>query len=238
MDRSSSLNCSIRVRRRLNALGLEEVSRTDLVLAPVNQIGCCGVLQHGSSGVPMHECAERLPGRLLTAEHELERDFEVRLADSSTLAFRVAFAVLRHHQDAEDVAQEALVKAYRSFRRLRDRTRFRAWLVRVSWRLAIDRQKANRRRGDRDRALADIAPAPSTVEDVEARERAARLWESIDALPEKLRVAIVLAGIQGHDIREVALLLGVPEGTVKSRLFLARQRLKERLQWTMKDIQR
>ena len=42
----------------------------------------------------------------------------------------------------------------------------------------------------------------------------------------------VLAGIEEHDIREVALLLGVPEGTVKSRLFLARQRLKELLQWT------
>jgi RNA polymerase sigma-70 factor (ECF subfamily) len=186
----------------------------------------------------MHECAERLPGRLLTAEHELERDFEARLTDSSTLAFRVAFAVLRHHQDAEDVAQEALVKAYRSFRRLRDRTRFRAWLVRLSWRLAIDRQRANRRRGDRGRAHADTAPAPSAVDDAEARERAARLWEGIDALPEKLRVAIVLAGIEGHDIREVALLLGVPEGTVKSRLFLARRRLKERLQWTMKDARR
>src|SRR5262249_50066194 len=74
-----------------------------------------------------------------TADEELAREFDVLLAECSTLAFRVAFAVLRHRQDAEDVAQEAFAKAYRKFRQLRDRTRFRAWLVRVTWRLAIDK---------------------------------------------------------------------------------------------------
>ena len=54
-----------------------------------------------------------------------------------TLVFRVAFGVLRHRQDAEDVAQEALIKAHRSFRQLRDRERFRAWLVRLTWRRGI-----------------------------------------------------------------------------------------------------
>ena len=63
-----------------------------------------------------------------------------------------------------------------------------------------------------------------------SRERAALLWHAIDALPEKLRVVIVLAGIEEHDVQEVAKLLGLPEGTVKSRLFNARQRLKELLQ--------
>ena len=59
--------------------------------------------------------------------------------------------------------------------------------------------------------------------------RAAQVWAAIDALPDKLRVAVVLSGIEGHDIREVASLLDVPEGTVKSRLFLARQRMREML---------
>ena len=59
-----------------------------------------------------------------------------------------------------------------------------------------------------------------------------QLWDAIDALPEKLRLVIVLAGIQEYDIAEVARLLDVPRGTVKSRLFLARQKLKEHLQWT------
>jgi RNA polymerase sigma-70 factor (ECF subfamily) len=68
-------------------------------------------------------------------------------------------------------------------------------------------------------------------ESIESRERAAQLWEAIDALPEKLRVVVILAGIEGHDTREVGLLLGLPQGTVKSRLFMARQRLREKLQW-------
>ena len=183
----------------------------------------------------MHEFAERLAGGLVSVEHELEREFETRLVESSTLAFRVAFAVLRHRQDAEDVAQEAFVKAYRSFSQLRDRDRFRAWLVRMTWRLAIDRQRADRRREVRELTDSDPVTMPTTAEAVASRERAAALWRAIDALPDKLRVVVVLAGIEGHDLREVALLLGLPEGTVKSRLFLARQRLKESLQWTMID---
>ena len=187
----------------------------------------------------MHDQTARLAGSLVTVDEDLEREFETRLVESSTLAFRVAYGVLRHRQDAEDVAQEAFVKAYRSFRELRDRDRFRAWLVRITWRLAIDRQRNDRRRVARDRSreglrstTAAVAQAfrPAIVNDLEARDRAERLWAAIDALPDKLRVAIVLANIEEHDVGEVARLLGLPEGTVKSRLFLARQRLKELLQ--------
>ena len=189
----------------------------------------------------MHDQTARLADSLMTVDRELEKEFEARLVESSTLAFRVAYGVLRHRQDAEDVAQEAFVKAYRGFHQLRDRARFRAWLVRMTWRLAIDRQRADRRREARDRSpnhssgegrLSSVAQglSPAILEDLEARERAARLWAAIDALPEKLRVTIVLANIEEHDLGEVARLLDLPEGTVKSRLFLARQRLKELLQ--------
>ena len=64
----------------------------------------------------MHEHAERLVGQPRDGDGKLEREFEARLADSSRLAFRVAFSVLRQREDAEDVAQEAFAKAYRSFR--------------------------------------------------------------------------------------------------------------------------
>src|SRR5438128_10566839 len=94
----------------------------------------------------MHDVAERLAGPLVRADESLAREFEARLTDSSTLAFRVAFSVLRHRQDAEDVAQEAFVRAHRAFRQLRDRDRFRAWLVRTTWRLAIDRRRGQVRR--------------------------------------------------------------------------------------------
>lgn len=160
---------------------------------------------------------------------ELDREFEARLVESSTLAFRVAYSVLRHREDAEDVAQEAFTKAYRSFRQLRDRDRFRAWLVRMTWRLAIDRRRSERRRVARELVHAVAAPLVATDEIVESDERASRLWAAIDALPEKLRVVVVLANIQEHDVADVAALLGLPAGTVKSRLFLARQRLREQL---------
>src|SRR5438477_8984763 len=156
---------------------------------------------------------------------ELEREFEARLRETSTLAFRVAYSVLRHREDAEDVAQEAFAKAYHRFRQLRDRNAFRAWLVRMTWRLALDRQRSDRRRTARETAHLDRTPSGRTTEqEVAARERAVQLWNAIDALPEKLRIVIVLASIEGHDVRDVARLLTLPEGTVKSRLFLARQR--------------
>ena len=154
------------------------------------------------------------------------------MSDSLTLAFRVAYGVLRHRADAEDVTQEAFAKAYRHFRRLRNRAAFRAWLVRITWRLALNKQRGDRRRVARETRDVQTAPVSVVNDDVEQRERARQLWEAIDALPPKLRIVTVLAGIEEHNITEVAQLLGIPEGTVKSRLFLARQRLKESLQWT------
>ena len=61
----------------------------------------------------MHERADSLAGNFVTVDEGLARDFEARLVETSTLAFRVAFSVLRQREDAEDVAQEAFAKAYR-----------------------------------------------------------------------------------------------------------------------------
>jgi RNA polymerase sigma-70 factor (ECF subfamily) len=184
----------------------------------------------------MHEFVDRLAGRGRVVgglDAALEQEFEARLVESSTLAVRVAYSVLRQREDAEDVAQEAFARAYRAFAQLRDRERFRSWLVRMTWRLAINRCRADRRRYARETAHAEaVRPEPTTEETVDGRRRAAELWRAIDTLPEKLRIVIVLASIEGHDVAEVAALLGLPAGTVKSRLFLARQRLKEQLQWT------
>lgn len=157
-------------------------------------------------------------------------EFEARLADSAALAFRIAFSVLRHREDAEDVAQDAFARAFRRFDRLRDRDRFRAWLVRMTWRLALDRRRGDRRRAAREDAAAALAaPVDDGEAEAVARERAARLWAAIDGLPRRLREVIVLAAIEGQGVREVAALLRVPEGTVKSRLFDARRRLQEML---------
>ena len=179
----------------------------------------------GSTGMRLQ--AGRLEAAI-PVDADLEREFETQLAESSRLAFRVAFAVLRQRQDAEDVAQEAFIKAHRHFHRLRDRRRFRPWLVRVTWRLALDRQRNDRRRLVREQGESDLRATTSNQQDaVVERDRAARLWRAIDALPEKLRLVVVLVNIEGHDVAAAAELLRLPTGTVKSRLFLARQRLKE-----------
>src|SRR5947207_15193626 len=102
----------------------------------------------------MHELVGRLPGTV-DVDQELEREFEARLVESSTLAFRVAYSVLRHREDAEDVAQEAFAKAFRAFHQLRSRERFRSWLVRLTWRLPLDRRRSDRRREARELAPAD-----------------------------------------------------------------------------------
>jgi RNA polymerase sigma-70 factor (ECF subfamily) len=75
-----------------------------------------------------------------------------------------------------------------------------------------------------------------SVEDAAARaEVRARVSEAVDGLPEKLRIVTVLAAIQEQDLASVARLLELPEGTVKSRLHLARKALAERLRWLVSD---
>jgi len=160
----------------------------------------------------------------------VEREFEQRLADCSPLAFRVALGVLHSQADAEEVAQEALVRAYHHFARLRDPARFQAWLVRVTWRLAIDRQRSAARRERREQTALANEPLPRSVEETAlGREFQARLEQAVDSLPEKLRRVMILAAIEGYDTRETATLLGLPEGTVRSRLHRARELLAEKL---------
>src|SRR5260370_6518974 len=83
----------------------------------------CRAVAHGKGDELAHEAAQP----------DTRREFEERLAECGPLAFRVARGVLRNTADAEDVAQEALLRAYRRFDRLRDRNRFRAWLVRIAF---------------------------------------------------------------------------------------------------------
>jgi RNA polymerase sigma-70 factor (ECF subfamily) len=176
----------------------------------------------------VREWAQSLP--IVTSDEDLEREFERRLAESGSLAFRVAYGVLRQREDAEDVAQDAFAKAYRAFRSLRDRDRFRAWLVRMTWRLAIDRVRLNRRRSAHEQAV-EASPEIAVAPAVDERERQAHLWAAIDALPDAQRAVTILAAIEGYDLREVSRLLDVPEGTIKWRLFAARKTLLEKLRW-------
>jgi RNA polymerase sigma-70 factor, ECF subfamily len=183
----------------------------------------------------MNEAAGHLPGMLVSADDSLEREFEEAVRTSVDLTVRVAYSILRRREDAEEIAQEAYARAYRRFRDLREPRQFRAWLVRVTWRLAIDRWRADRRRSAREQVARENRPGSDVEEEALRAERSALLWKAIDALPGKLRSVLILAALQEHDVREVAQLLGIPEGTVKSRLFLARKGLAESLTCLVND---
>ena len=166
------------------------------------------------------------------AQAEAQREFEERLAECGPLAFRVARGVLHNTADAEDVAQEALLRAYKSFNRLRDHSRFRGWLVRISFRLALDRVRSARRRERRDALWSQPArlPPPASAEDVAASNQfQGHLERALEELPEKLRLVLLLSAMEGYTIEEIASMVGIPLGTVKSRIFIARKKLAEKL---------
>jgi RNA polymerase sigma-70 factor (ECF subfamily) len=166
------------------------------------------------------------------AQADARREFEERLAECGPLAYRVARGVLRNAADAEDVAQEALLRAYRGFDRLRDRSRFRAWLVRIAFRLALDRLRSAKRREQRDTLWSQPAylPPPATAEDIAVSNQfQEHLERALDELPEKLRLVLLLSAMEGYTIEEIAEMVGVPTGTVKSRIFIARKKLAEKL---------
>ena len=187
----------------------------------------------------MQELVLIQPGRMAESESlregvqaAIRREFEERLAECGPLAFRVARGVLRNTADAEDVAQDAILRAYRRFDKLLDRSRFRAWLVRITFRLALDRAKSSNRRQHRETLWSqpERKPAPPTAEHLAAANQfRLRVDRAVDELPKKQRLVLLLSAIEGHSLEEVAALLNIPLGTVKSRLFFARKQLAEKL---------
>ena len=154
-------------------------------------------------------------------------EFEQRLRECHRLVYQVAFGVLRDRADAEEIAQDTFLHAHRKLSSLREPQKFRAWVARMSFRLALNRRRATERARNRDsswlemqRPLAENAEAMVLQQEFEAR-----LQRAIDGLPDKLRAVTLLGAVQELETSDIAGLLGIPEGTVRSRRHLARKEL-------------
>jgi RNA polymerase sigma-70 factor (ECF subfamily) len=149
---------------------------------------------------------------------------------------RAALAVLRSRQEAEDVAQEAFVTAYRKLDTFRGESAFRTWLLKIAWREAQDRRRSLARRLRRFVAPAEEDHAPQATRGCPAQEEALAASELsnhvsrlLPGLPAKLRDALLLAATGEHTYDDMAAILDVPAGTLKWRVSEARRLLKERL---------
>ena len=160
--------------------------------------------------------------------HDDRQAIFLKLAtEHARFLYRVAWSVLRHAEDAEDCVQEAFLKLYRgeSWRQMINE---RAFLGSVVWRLAIDRRSTRGPAFEEGAELqiVDARPTPeSTAADSDER---ALLRELIGELPEELRDTLRLSAVEELNSREIGELMGVPEGTVRTRLMRARAELQER----------
>jgi RNA polymerase sigma-70 factor (ECF subfamily) len=153
-------------------------------------------------------------------------EFERLMRESYRLVYRIAYSVLGNAADAEEVTQDTFLSAYQKIGTLRNPERFRPWVARAGWRLALNRRRGAARAMSRDNAwMADQPDSEDPEAQAAEREFESRLRAQVDLLPEKLRSVVLLIGVEEMDVRTVAGILKIPEGTVRSRLHLARRQL-------------
>jgi RNA polymerase sigma-70 factor, ECF subfamily len=142
----------------------------------------------------------------------------------------IAWGIVRNATDAEDLAQEAFVKAYESIGRFRSGERFGPWIYRIVTNLALDVMKHRNRfrkeelSGAEPAARRDSADLPATTSEI-----ATRIDRAIESLPENQRLVARFALVEGFEHAEIAAMMRVSEGTVRSHLSLARAKLREQL---------
>ncbi len=153
--------------------------------------------------------------------------------------FAVAYGVLRHREDAREVAQEAFIKAYRNLPSFRRDSSFYTWIYRITVNLAIDFQRKAHRK--RETTFEDVKLGPDEInstagrptgspgQKLEEKQLGEAIRGAIEQLPADQRTAIILREVQGLSYKEIVETMGCAEGTVMSRLYYARKKLQEML---------
>lgn len=164
--------------------------------------------------------------------------FEQLIAKHQTLAYNVAYRILGNEEDAKDATQEALVKVFRNINKFKGEASFGTWLYRIVVNACNDYIRKHRKvvtySMDQDKEtedgavkmeLADDGPTPESA--LEAKDLKQTVQKALAKLPEANRIVVVLRDIQGFSYDEIAEMIEVPVGTVKSRINRGRDMLKK-----------
>ncbi len=158
--------------------------------------------------------------------------------------FNVAYKFVGRHEEAEDLTQDIFLKIFRSLGTFDRRANFQTWLISVSRNLCIDYYRSVRKERetiDRQVTAEEVAPVSRDVGPLaalEQRDLAALLRRALNALPDSLRLAVMMRDIQELSYQEIAERLGLPEGTVKSRINRGRKELARQIMRTREDDER
>jgi RNA polymerase sigma-70 factor (ECF subfamily) len=199
-----------------------------------------------SSGVVERSGDARRAQRIEDPDRELlarwrdgdEAAFEQLVRRHQKKVFRLLLRMMGNREEAEDVAQETFLSLHRHGRRFRGEARFSTFVYRVASNAALNRRRTLGRNRARLKKLAlrqqagdDLPTAPRSPEDAASgADLSSRVREALDALKPSLRLPVVLYDMEGLAYREIAEVLGVAEGTVKSRIHRARQALRAELE--------
>lgn len=173
---------------------------------------------------------EEIVGRVCAGEQEL---FELLMRRHNERVYRAARAILHDDAEAEDVMQDAYVRAYEHLREFEGRARFSTWLTRIAVYEALARVRRSKRfdplESHTEEPSMSTTPGSSPEQQTSDVEMRALLETAVGSLPDEFRAVFVLRAIEGMSGAEVAECLGIAEDTVKTRLFRARGRLQDML---------
>ena len=222
-------------RRFLNAAGLEAVFYGEAGNEGGQPMVGEAILTE-TAGIVSKECVakasvatERVSGELARSRDELLEEF---VQQHARLIYRIAYAVLRSHPDAEDATQETFLRVLRYGHRLEAVENPKTWLARIAWRVAVDRSRKRGRRQEvefDEEAPTEMSAETPAYEMVRSSQVSGWLEKLIAALPRKLRQPLILSTLEEMSPAEVAATLGISEAAVRSRVFRARRLLQERM---------